>query len=126
METYSTGQKTILLAEDDDTCYQYFSLVCSKTNHKIMRAEDGLAAVKICRNHDIHLIFMDIRLPGMDGLEATKIIRAFNVSLPIIAQTAAFSLTIEDAARQAGCDKILFKPINEKILLSVIDEYLTS
>ena len=126
MEPFSAGRKTILLAEDDDTSYQYFKIVCSKTNFNIMRAVDGLAAVEICKNHDISLIIMDIHLPEMDGLEATRMIRKFNNALPIIAQTASPSSFIEAAAQQAGCNKIFFKPVNDKILLSVIDEYLNN
>jgi CheY-like chemotaxis protein len=124
MEVFSTERKTILLVEDDDTSYQYFRIVCSKNNFNIMRAEDGLAAVEICRNHDINLIIMDIHLPEMDGLEATKMIREFNNSLPIVAQTASPSSFIEEAAHTAGCNKIIFKPIDDCTLLSIIDEYL--
>jgi CheY-like chemotaxis protein len=91
-----------------------------------MRAENGLIAVDICRNNVISLILMDIRMPEMDGLDATRLIRTFNPALPVIAQTAYSLPNDVETALKAGCNSVITKPINRKTILSVLNEYLNN
>jgi CheY-like chemotaxis protein len=118
--------KTILIVEDDDANYKFLEIIITIAGYKVVRAENGKDAVEICRNDNISLILMDIRMPGMDGLEATKLIRNFNSSVPVIAQTAYAFTNDERASIKAGCNMFITKPLNRKTILSIIDGYLTN
>jgi CheY-like chemotaxis protein len=66
---------------------------------------------------------MDVKMPEMDGLEATRLIRAFNQSIPIIAQTAYAMSDDEQKAKEAGCNDYISKPIRRKALIDMIEKY---
>jgi CheY-like chemotaxis protein len=117
--------KTILIAEDEDSNYLYFKMILSKTKVNILRAETGLKAIEMYNANKIDLILMDIKMPEMDGLEATKIIKKENKSVPIIALTAFAMENDEKISFEAGCDEYISKPINESKLLSLLNTYLT-
>ncbi|NOU48930.1 MAG: PAS domain S-box protein, partial [Bacteroidales bacterium] len=87
-KTGAIVQKTLLIAEDEDSNYMLLEHVLSGLKVKIIRANDGAEAVEICKSTAIDLILMDVKMPVMDGYEATKLIRVFNKELPIIALTA--------------------------------------
>lgn len=118
--------KNILIAEDDDVNYKFLEIIITLAGYHVERAENGKTAVDICRNRDISLVLMDIRMPVMDGLEATKLIRSFNLSIPVIAQTAYTFSNDEQTARKAGCNMFITKPVSRKQVLSIIDQYLNS
>jgi CheY-like chemotaxis protein len=91
----------------------------------ILKAGTGVEAVEVCRNNpDIDLILMDIRMPDMDGYEATRQIRQFNKDVVIIAQTAHGLMGDREKAIEAGCNDYLSKPVNRDKLLSLIQKYL--
>lgn len=119
------SDNVILIAEDDDNNYAYLEKILLNKNVKIIRAHNGKEAVELCSiNPEIELIFMDIRMPGLNGLEATKQILKFRKDLPIIAQTAFTFINDRQKAIDAGCIDYLEKPIQpEKIILS-IEKYL--
>jgi two-component system sensor histidine kinase EvgS len=118
--------KTILIAEDEDSNYKYLELVLSNKGIKPLRAENGLEAIEICqRNKNIDLILMDIKMPGMNGLEATKRIKQFNPNIPIIIQTAYAMQNDEKVSSAAGCDDYISKPIKKEILISVLEKWLS-
>ncbi len=116
---------TILVAEDDELSYEYISRIIGGNDIKLLHALTGEEAVELVKkNSDIKLVLMDIKMPGIDGIEATKQIREFNKELPIIAQTAyAFS---GDKAKviEAGCNDYIAKPINRKDLKNIIQKHL--
>ena len=121
----SWENKKILVAEDEETNYLFIEAILEDTKVKIFWAKNGSDAVQIFTQHrDIDLILMDIKMPEMDGLTATRRIREKSVSVPIIAQTA-YAMS-EDKAKciNAGCNDYLTKPINHKVLLSTIEKYL--
>jgi signal transduction histidine kinase/CheY-like chemotaxis protein len=120
----SMEKDTVLVAEDDDTCYQFLKIILSRENIRLLRTKNGLDTIKTLKeNPEISLILMDTKMPGMDGLEATRLIRQFNKTIPIIAQTAfAFSVDAEKC-RDAGCDAYLSKPINRNDLMATIQKY---
>ncbi len=124
METLNAEKKTILIAEDDDANYKFLEIIMVMAGYNVVWAENGVIAVDICRNHDISLVLMDIRMPWMDGLEATKIIRSFKPSLPVIAQTAYALAGDHETARKAGCNRFITKPIDRRTMLSIIEELL--
>lgn len=114
----------ILIAEDDEISFIYLSRMLSKYNIKLLRAYNGEEAVQICMEQpDISLVFMDIKMPIMDGLEATKKILEIRNDLPIIALTAfALSNDREDAIA-SGCIDYLSKPAKKETLLNAIRKY---
>jgi PAS domain S-box-containing protein len=88
-DNYFGNNETILVAEDDDINFYYLTKIMSKTNYKIIRALNGEEAVTIVKNNpDVKLVLMDIKMPKMNGYEATNIIRSLDANLPVIAQTA--------------------------------------
>ena len=95
----------------------FLEIVIGTITSNILKARSGLEAVEIAgKNADIVLILMDIKMPVMDGLEATRQIRKFNPEVIIVAQTA-YSLTGDrEKAIEAGCNDYLSKPIKKEEL----------
>jgi PAS domain S-box-containing protein len=113
--------KTILIAEDEDSNFMLLEELLSGLNIHIIRAINGLEAVEICKtNTHIDLVLMDIKLPLMDGYEATKQIKVFMPNLPIIAQTAYFTDIDKSKALACGCIDFISKPIKRELLFSKI------
>jgi CheY-like chemotaxis protein len=112
--------KTILIAEDEDTNFLLLKAVLSSLNIRIVRAVNGVEAVEACRSNRFDLILMDIKMPVMDGHEATRQIRKFRPNLPIIAQTAYSALSDKTKALESGCNDFISKPIQHDLLLSKI------
>jgi CheY-like chemotaxis protein len=118
--------KSILIAEDEELNLLYIQTVLKKSGINILIANNGLEAVELCKKHDeISIVLMDVKMPEMDGLTATRIIKTFRKSLPIIATTAfAFS---SDGIKcyEAGCDEYLAKPIKRDHIYSMINKYIS-
>jgi len=123
---YDWNKKSILIADDELHNFIILEKAMRKTNIKIFHAENGEQAVKIFKeNPNIDVILMDIRMPEMGGLEATKYIRSINRNVPIIAFTA-FALSDDEAiALEFGCDDYISKPVRPEFLLKKINEHLT-
>ena len=121
----SWAKHTLLLVEDDENSMLYIKELLSPTQINIIHANNGEDAVRICKeNMAINIILMDIKLPMIDGLEATRRIRIFNKTVPIIAQTAyALSVDIQKAT-EAGCNDYITKPISKAELLNTMAKYL--
>ena len=115
----------ILLVEDDETSALLMGLMLDEINSEILRAKNGFEAIDLCRkNPDIDLVLMDIRMPEMDGYEATRKIRQFNKDVIIVAQTAhALSGDIEKSIA-VGCNDHVTKPIIKNELFTVINSFL--
>ena len=114
----------ILIAEDDETSGKLISIMVRGLSHEVIMAGTGFEAVEILRNRtDIDLILMDIKMPGLNGYEATHQIRQFNKEVVIIAQTAYGLSGDREKAIEAGCNDYIAKPINKTILLSLIEKY---
>jgi signal transduction histidine kinase/ActR/RegA family two-component response regulator len=130
---YLTKQDTkinnlkILIAEDDTISEMLISKEVRKFCRELLFVNSGRAAVETCLNNpDIDLILMDIKMPNMDGYEATREIRKFNKRVIIIAQTA-FALSGDRAkAIEAGCNDYISKPINNSELKTMIMEHFKS
>jgi len=116
---------TILIAEDDDLSFSFVEQILTSRNMKVIRTTNGNDTVKTFKeNPDISLILMDIQLPGMDGIQATKQIRKFDKEIPIIAQTAYAMEGDKDTFLNAGCSDYISKPMNIQNLLKVIAKNL--
>lgn len=117
--------KKILIAEDEETNYLFIEAILEDTRANLLWAKNGVDAIKLfSENPDIDLILMDIKMPSMDGISATKKIREVNTKVPIIAQTAYAMSEDKSKCLNAGCDDYLTKPINHMVLLSTIKKYL--
>jgi PAS domain S-box-containing protein len=121
-----SGAIPILVAEDDDTNFYYLNALLTKeAKTTIIHAVNGKEAVEFFRaNPSIRLILMDIKMPVMDGFEATRQIKAIDSSVHIIAVTAYAMSGDEERILAAGCDDYLSKPINKRILLEKMSGYL--
>ena len=117
-------QKTILIAEDENSNYLLLKDPLSDYKFKIVRAYNGVEAIEICELIQVDLILMDIKMPVMDGYEATKRIRTFKPDIPIIAVTAYTNDMDKQKALLCGCNDFISKPINQKVLLSKIKTLL--
>jgi signal transduction histidine kinase len=112
---------TLLVAEDDETSYILLSESLSGDGLTLLRAKNGKEAVELARHHqDIDMVLMDIKMPVMDGYQATREIKGFRPNLPVIAQTAYASKTDRKKSKQAGCDDYVAKPIKMSDLRKLI------
>jgi signal transduction histidine kinase len=114
----------ILIVEDEETSDLLIKMALKKISHTILDAKNGVEAIDVCRNNpDIDLILMDIKMPEMNGYEATREIRQFNKDVIIIAQTAYSFIGDKKKAIEAGCNDHISKPINIDIFLALIQTY---
>lgn len=119
------SENLILVAEDDDINFKLLHFVLSRMNYKVIRATNGKQAVSMfATNPNVDLIITDLSMPEMDGIEATKQIRAINKEIPIIIQTGYSEFNVKDRAMEAGCSSFITKPINRNDLLLQIREQL--
>lgn len=122
--TYNWQDKIILIAEDEDANYLYLKTAISRTKATVIRANNGREAVEIVQtNPDIDLVLMDIKMPVMNGVDATKIIKSLNSSIVVIAQTAYANEGDRKIYLKAGCNDFLAKPITRDKLLKTISQY---
>jgi serine phosphatase RsbU (regulator of sigma subunit)/CheY-like chemotaxis protein len=117
-------KKQILIAEDTEMNYILLVQALRNTNCRIFRAKNGQEAVDFCRANVIDMVLMDINMPVMDGIDATKIIRTFRPELPIIAQTALDVPGQKEIILEIGCNDYISKPIDLKEFLSTIKKYI--
>jgi PAS domain S-box-containing protein len=117
---------SILVAEDDETNYFFlYALLSRETGAKVLHASNGREAIDLFKaNPDIILILMDIKMPVIDGLEATRQIKLIKQDVPVIAITAYAMSGDEERVIAAGCDSYLSKPISKKSLLDKMAEFI--
>ena len=115
---------TVLIAEDEDNNFQFFNEALSNHNIKVIRARNGIEAVNICcSNPLINLVLMDLKMPVLDGYEASKQIKILKPLMPIIAQTA-HALTIDrERVKKEGFVGYISKPIKIEELLTIVNKY---
>ena len=117
------NMKTVLVAEDEESNYELVRIVLQK-RYNLIRAHNGIEAVTMFEEEKPDLILMDIRMPEMDGLDATRIIKEVNQEVPVIALSAyAFPENIREA-KAAGCDDFMAKPFKVEDLIELIRHYI--
>jgi two-component system cell cycle response regulator DivK len=123
MNNIEDGKKgTILVAEDNDSNYLLVYAILKKYT-TIIRAINGVEAVEKAKTGSADLILMDIKMPVMDGLDATTEIRKFNPEIPIIALTANAFDSDRERALGVGCNDFLTKPLRKSDLIAIIEKW---
>jgi len=116
----------VLIAEDDAASEMLITIVLQPFSKEILKAGNGIEAIETCRNNpDIDLLLMDVKMPVMDGYEATRQIREFNQNIVIIAQTAYGLSGDKELAILAGCNDYISKPIGLPALRELIQKYFS-
>jgi PAS domain S-box-containing protein len=120
------SDKTILVAEDEDYSFNLLEILLKRSKTRILRGKNGLEAVNIFKsNPGINVVLMDIRMPVMDGYDATRKIKKLNPNVPVIAQTAFAMSEDKDKIFKSGCDDYIAKPLNWDHLLNKLNKYLS-
>lgn len=120
LSTTNLENMRILVVEDEEANFLYLNELLSDLNAEIVHAMNGREGVEMARSNDYDLILMDINMPVMDGIEATRRIRKFNQTVPIIAQTAYNSSENMNDAKAAGCNDVLVKPLSSIKVVKLI------
>ena len=122
-KTYNWKNRRILVAEDEELNWFFIREMLRKTGAEIFRAKDGKEAITMVKKSSPDVILMDIKMPEMNGIEATRLIRLFNREVPIIAQTAFVMAEEKEESIQAGCNHFVTKPLDRSIVMELIDGY---
>jgi PAS domain S-box-containing protein len=124
-ETYSQIRNLkILITDDDEASRKFLGILVKMCSDNIVYAKNGYEAVRVFKdNPDINVILMDIKMPEMDGFEATRQIRQLNKEVIIIVQTAFSDSSEQEKAKEAGCDDFISKPINKTKLNELMKKY---
>jgi len=121
------SSKKCLLVDDNKDVLIYLNRILSDTGVSILTARSGFEAIEIIKtNPDIDVVLLDMQMPEMNGIEATKEIRKIRKDIPIIAQTAFIFEDDKDIILEAGCDACLIKPIRREHLLTVMSSFVKS
>jgi hypothetical protein len=124
-DTAGNTGSLILVVEDDEVNISFLHEVLKKSGYKIVSAKTGEEAVKICReNMEIALVLMDIKLPLINGYEATRKIKEMRADLPVIAQTAYAQDLDKDRVFESGCSDYIAKPYKKEDLMLKISQHL--
>ncbi|NVO19820.1 MAG: response regulator [Bacteroidetes bacterium] len=118
-------RKTVLIAEDENLNFLLISEMISKLNWNILKACNGAEAVNACKqNPGIDIVLMDLKMPVMDGFDATTAIKTFRPELPIIVQSAYIHDEDKKKAFRCGCDDYITKPFDKKRFAELMQKYL--
>jgi PAS domain S-box-containing protein len=124
---YNWKGKTILIAEDENSNFELLKASIGRTQIKIIRAMNGEEAVEhVKKNQSIDLVLMDIRMPKLNGYDATRQMKIINPKLPVISITAYAMSEDETKSLEAGCDMYISKPIRPSNLLYLLNEFISS
>ncbi len=125
-KTYSISGKNILLAEDNELNMEIAEFILTNAGANVLKANNGKQAVELVEKHkdSIDVILMDVMMPVMDGLEATKLIRTQGIRTPIIAMTANAFVEDKMKTKEAGMDDYVSKPLNSSLLIETIGRLL--
>ncbi|MGE0077098.1 MAG: response regulator [Bacteroidales bacterium] len=122
---YDFGGINILVVEDDRINVLLLKRALENVNANVLLANNGAEAVEFVKSDlSIKAVLMDIKMPVMDGLDATKVIKTINSGLPIVAQTAYAQSSEREKAMAVGCDAYLTKPINIALLYKTLVQFL--
>lgn len=111
---------TVLIAEDEELNFLLIQEMMNNLGWKTIRANNGNEAIELCRDHpEIELVLMDLKMPQVDGYEATRVIRTFRKDLPIVVQSAYIQEASKRKAFEAGADDYIIKPFSQETFLEI-------
>lgn len=114
-----------MVAEDEDSSFRVIDRILYEYGIETIRAVNGKEAIDLAQSvTGLRLVFMDIKMPVMNGIQATRIIKKNYPQLPVIATTAFAMPGDQQIFKEAGCDDYLSKPLKENQLINLIDKYL--
>lgn len=116
--------KKLLIAEDNESNFLLVMTIL-KRDYQIIHAVDGVETLQKYRQYSPDAILMDLKMPNMDGLEATREIRKLNTRIPIIIVSAFAFDSDKQEANKAGCTDYLTKPIDSRLLKETLKKYLS-
>jgi len=122
-KTYNWSTRNILVAEDEELNWLFVREMLRQTGATIHRARDGREVVSQARKLVPDAILMDIKMPELSGIDAARLIRKFNPSVPIIAQTAFVMAEEKEESLRAGCNHFVTKPLDRTTIMELIDSY---
>jgi CheY-like chemotaxis protein len=123
---FNWSGKTILIAEDDHFSYIYLKEMLSATGATILYADNGIRAFAEClKNPDVNVVLMDVKMPVVNGLESTRLIKKYKPSIKIIAQTAFAMIDDKIKCINAGCDDYISKPVMAEELFTKLAALLS-
>jgi len=116
----------VLIIEDTPANMKLTTMLLRREGYDVLQADNATKGIELAREHVPSLILMDIQLPGMDGLEATRILKkdAATSAIPVVALTAFAMKGDEDRIRSAGCDGYIAKPIQYQSFLAEVKSKL--
>ncbi|MDA3952608.1 MAG: response regulator [Bacteroidales bacterium] len=114
----------VVIAEDEQINFLFLKAVLKPTKAKIIWTKTGRETIDVCNSEKVDIILMDIKMPDLNGLEATSEIKKTFPNLPIIAQTAYAMEEDEEASIEAGCNDYISKPIRPERLLTIMSKYI--
>jgi PAS domain S-box-containing protein len=124
-ERVNWNHKTIMIVEDEKNNREYIQELLKRNGVSFISAQNGQEAIDLCRNNaEIHMILMDLKMPVMDGYQATSIIKNFRNDIPVIAQTAFALDRDKKLMLSTGFDAYIIKPIVEQDLMNVMSKFL--
>ena len=125
LKDYAIKPKTVLIIEDNELNMKLVRSLLRLDNYKLIEAGNAELGILFARNHRPDLIFMDIQLPGMDGIEATQSIKKDPKlrDIPIVVLTSYAMQRDEEKARNAGCVGYITKPVDTRSFLQSITQY---
>ncbi|OFX21203.1 MAG: hypothetical protein A2033_04885 [Bacteroidetes bacterium GWA2_31_9] len=118
------SNKNVLIVEDDYASYLFLDELLSESGINIMHATNGAEAVDLFRSNDFQIVLMDIQMPIMDGLTATKEMKKINPNVPIIAQTVLVFNDDRNKCFEVGCDDVISKPIDPQRLIKTMKKFI--
>lgn len=123
-----SGSPAIMVVEDTNGVRQIIRMQLKTLGYRVIEAQSGLEAVQLSKQEHPALILMDINMPDVDGLEATRIIRQTDEinAIPIIGLSAHYGMEIRNHALAAGCNDFVTKPVDFNLLRALISHYLNS
>ncbi|MCF8231869.1 MAG: response regulator [Bacteroidales bacterium] len=124
IQNFTLEDKKILIVEDEESNYDLLRVILKKYKPQIFWAKDGGEAIKMSKEEHFDLILMDLQLPVVSGLEATREIKKNYPDIPIIAQTAYVMTEDRQKAYDAGCDGYIAKPLKRKHLIELIYKHI--
>src|SRR6202045_898816 len=125
-QRYRVNRKRILVVEDDRLSFIVLRQLLTAQGYEILQSSEGWDGIHRARNEQPDLILMDIRLPDISGLDATRLLKKDDQTknIPIIAVTALVTPAIEANACESGCDAYVAKPINIESLMRTVELFL--